>query len=549
MFSNYYNFIPHLPLPSKDSEPLALELMDGYRHDELVEACRMVKERQGLEIDPDSIPVDDPLAFQLLRGECFTYDSKTGSNSYPAVLDRSGIFLLEGMQYAPLLNRLPPMTVEHVAQIISLSRWAFLEAGVVDEFVDVCHGVRPPYLPDARLNPILGETYGFLAYSDQAVQLSELVGGFSPETEEDFFEALKQGNLQRLGDFQKAWLRSAVDNGFDAEVAGGVWSKIELSCGNAISKDLATACAERAMRCAWMKARYPYEFMAAVLNINTIRGSLNVDYVRSCRRSGIPVLPPDVNMSADDFLPTDEGVLCGLKVVHGLYGSRELISTTRDLGGAFTSPQDFIYKLGSKNWHVRWALILVKGGAFDFTGVPRRAMVEFIEASYGSDGSPAAGADLEADWAGLVAEVADKGFEALEWPILEKLAYEKSVLGDFLSGRPAVAYESKLSRVPGWEIDRYLFRGQSMDRVEVRGWLALAHMAQTSDGAKYSTFEVSDETGSIGCVLMGDMLPGEISFVDSVDGSFVVVRGELVCDDFGRFVRVSEIAPIDFNAR
>ena len=67
MFSNYYNFIPHLPLPSKDSEPLALELMDGYRHDELVEACRMVKERQGLEIDPDSIPVDDPLAFQLLR--------------------------------------------------------------------------------------------------------------------------------------------------------------------------------------------------------------------------------------------------------------------------------------------------------------------------------------------------------------------------------------------------------------------------------------------------------------------------------------------------
>lgn len=153
----------------------------------------MVKERQGLEIDPDSIPVDDPLAFQLLRGECFTYDLKSYSSSYPSVLDRSGIFLLEGMQYAPLLNRLPPMTIGHVTQIIALSRWPYLEAGVVDAFVDACHGARPPYLPDVRLNPILGDTYGFLAYSDQVVQLSELVGGFSPETEGDFFDALRWG--------------------------------------------------------------------------------------------------------------------------------------------------------------------------------------------------------------------------------------------------------------------------------------------------------------------------------------------------------------------
>ena len=515
--------------------------------DVLSMACRNVKATKGIDLAPEEIPVNDEAAFQLMRGE---------RPAYPGgpMLNMDGLFQVEGALYVSLFSRMPPTNFSHVVASIALNRPGPLESGMVDDYVDVASGKKPVHYYDDRLRSILEETYGTMVYQEQIMQVSMVMSGFSAGKADKLRKAMGKKKLDVMKLLQEDWNQGAVNNGYALEVAKKIWADAEKFAKYAFNKSHSAAYAILVMRTAYLKAHYPYEFMAAVLSSYMGNTDRLIRYIASCNHSGIPVLPPDINSSNAEFTPVAEGVRFGLVGVRGVGKAvADEIIAERERGGPFTSLHDFVNRVDAKCYNRKALEALIKGGAFDSTGYTRRQLMYFIEETPLLESASRRQRDRDAGQVSmfdLFSDDAGSGFEedvpapdGIEWPKRQKLAFEKEIMKIYVSEHPLSPYENAIARITKYQFGDLMDRTTEIKSATFVGMVSNVVLKFTKRGTRMATFTLEDTTGSVECITFKyDDVAAAV-----VEDAIVQVKGKFEHSDRGNQIIVYEVEPLELT--
>ena len=521
--------------------------------DVLSMACRNVKATHGIDLKPEDIPIDDELAFRLMQGRLRLRDTDLNTDN-GSVLNMDGLFQVEGALYVSLFSRMAPTSFAHIVASIALNRPGPLESGMVDDYVDVASGKKPVHYYDNRLRPILEETYGTMVYQEQIMQVSMVMSGFSAGKADKLRKAMGKKKIDVMRQLQEDWNQGAVDNGYSLEIAKKIWEDAEKFAKYAFNKSHSAAYAILVMRTAYLKAHYPYEFMAAVLSSYMGNTDRLIRYISSCNHSGIPVLPPDINSSNAEFTPVADGIRFGLVGVRGIGKAvADEIVAERERNGAFTSLHDFVNRVDAKCYNRKALEALIKGGAFDSTGYTRRQLMHFIEDTPLLDSASRRQRDRDAGQVSmfdLFADDADSGFEedipapdGVEWPKRQKLAFEKEIMKIYVSEHPLAPYESMISTMTKFQIGDLMDRTSEIKSSTFVGMISNVATKLTKRGTRMATFTLEDTSGSIECITF--------KYDDNADSvvedAIVKVKGKFEHGDRGNQIIAYEIESIELS--
>lgn len=415
-----------------------------------------IKKNFDIDIDVDAIPFDDPKIFELMSS------GRT-----------AGVFQVESAGMTATIKNMKPTEYKHVVALIALYRPGPLGAGMVTSYINRMNGKEPAVSYDPRLDGILGETYGTMVYQEQVMLISVEMCGFSKgESDSRIRKPVAKKKIKMLTDqvfkwsdgedetIYDHWMNGAERNNYKRETAQRIWDDVLEFASYAFNKSHSAGYAILVMQTAWLKAHYPNEYMAAVLTSYTGKTDKIVHYVSACRHDGIAVLPPDINESGTEFTATAEGVRFGLAGIRGVgEGVTEAIIAEREKGGPFKNLHDFVERVDASQANRRVIEALIKGGAFDSTGYPRRQLMHFvdrdnpeniIDAAVKRQKDRAAGQTSLFD---VFGDVEGSGFEVIvpepdgqEWDRHMKLSFEKEVLGIYVSDHPLRPYEYALAK-------------------------------------------------------------------------------------------------------
>ncbi|MDR3316213.1 MAG: DNA polymerase III subunit alpha [Coriobacteriales bacterium] len=532
----------------------------------LMKACEYVQTNHGVTIDLDSIPLDNPEAFELMGGG-----------------NMAGLFQVEGPLYVRLFARMKPNQFSDIVASIALNRPGPLESGMLDDFVARKTGKRKVAYYDDRLADILEETYGALVYQEQVMLISMKMSGFTAGESDLVRKAMAKKKIKLMKvdvthwadgtdeTMEDHWLNGAERNGYSRKVAKTIWEDVEKFAAYAFNKSHSAAYAILVMQTAWIKAHYPLEFMAAVLSSFVGKSDRLTQYIQACKQSGIDVLPPDVNSSGGEFTPTPDGIRFGLAGINGVgEGAAEQIITERERGGRFTSLHDFVYRVNNTLCNKKTVEALVKSGAFDSTGYTRRQLYRFISA----DALMEKAAKRHQDKAmgqeslfGLFEEAGlDSGFEedvpkpdGIEWSQPEKLGFEKEALKLYVSGHPLSPYTHLLERHRDYSLG--VFMGHEIEgaedddaadatvnKVPEKTTITLAGMVSGLTGMfskkndRMAKFTLEDMEGSIDAIIFPQNYARYGAHL--TDEAKVAVRCRYESNDRGQQILVSEVYPL-----
>lgn len=457
----------------------------------LSRACRNIKDRFGVEIIPEEIPTEDEKAFELMRSG-----------------NMDGLFQVEGSLYVGLFARLPPKRFSDVVASIALNRPGPLESGMVEDYIKVASGKTPVHYYDDRLRPLLEETYGTMVYQEQIMQISMVMSGFSAGKADKLRKAMGKKKLDVMMKLKDDWCNGAVENGYSLEIAEKIWEDAEKFAKYAFNKSHSAAYAILVMRTAYLKAYYPYEYMAAVLSSYMGNADKLIKYIASCTHSNIPVLPPDINSSNLEFTPLDEGIRFGLAGVRGVGGAvAEAIIAERNANGPYTSLHNFVNRLDTKCYNRKTLEALIKAGAFDSTGYTRKQLMYFIEETPLLESASKRQRDRDAGQVSMFdmfADVEDSGFEedippadGVEWDKRTLLAYEKEILKIYVSDHPLRPFEGKLRRITKFHLGDLAEHKGDIPSAIFAGLITSVGVKLTKKGKKMANFVLEDTTGHV----------------------------------------------------
>ena len=415
-----------------------------------------IKANYGIDIDPDKIPFDDPKIFELMSA------GRT-----------AGVFQVESAGMTATIKNMKPTEYKHVVALIALYRPGPLGAGMVTSYINRMNGKEPAVSYDPRLDGILGETYGTMVYQEQVMLISVEMCGFSKgESDSRIRKPVAKKKIKMLTDqvfkwsdgedetIYDHWMNGAERNNYKRETAQRIWDDVLEFASYAFNKSHSAGYAILVMQTAWLKAHYPNEYMAAVLTSYTGKTDKIVHYVSACRHDGIAVLPPDVNESGKEFTATTEGVRFGLAGIRGVgEGVAQAIIDEREANGPYKNLHDFVDRVDSSQANRRVIEALIKAGAFDATGYPRRQLMHFVDKANPENIIDAATkrqkdrASGQTSLFDVFGDVEGSGFEVVipepdgqEWDRHMKLSQEREVLGIYVSDHPLRPYEYALGK-------------------------------------------------------------------------------------------------------
>jgi len=458
----------------------------------------LIAETRGEQIDPYRFPLDDEETFALLRrGET------------------KGVFQLESGGIRDLLQRMKPDRFHDIIATNALYRPGPLEGGMVDDYIQVKHGLKAPVYKHPVMEEVLAETHGVMVYQEQVMLILNRLGGIALPDAYTCIKAISKKKLPVIARFREQFVAGATEKGLKEKDATELWAMVEKFAGYGFNKSHSTAYALIAYMTAYLKAHYPVEFMAALLsgdipgrNFKT-KDSL-VEHLEDCRRMGIDVVPPDVNSSPAEFGVSEAGIHFGLSAIKSCgQPASKAIAAERQANGPFRSLFDFCERLDPSTVNRSTIETLIKAGAFDRIGGHRSQLLEALDRAMSA--GAAAHADRRSGQKGLFEEeeeteaAAEAGLpDVAPWSQREQLAFEKEVLGFYLSSHPLAEHTQTLQGCCTHTTTQAAALS-SRAEVVVGGILAairFAHTKNSRPGAetKYAMFDLEDTAGIIRCI-------------------------------------------------
>jgi DNA polymerase-3 subunit alpha len=422
--------------PMGDVETLGLLKMDflGLRNlDVIEETLETIKQSTGHEVDIRKIPLDDEETLKLFaRGDTF------------------GVFQFESSGMQRMLQEVRPDRFDDLVALNALYR-----PGPMDYIPNFKRGKHDPesvkYL-DLRLKPILEPTYGVAAYQEQLMEISKSLGGFTPGEADTLRKAIGKKNVKLLAPLKDKFIEGCSENRVAPEVAEELWNWMEKAGGYSFNKSHSACYSFLAFQTAYLKARYPEAYMAALMSSVMNTKDRVPQYVAEARAMKIRVLPPDVNESGRRFTAVGETVRFGLSAVKNVGDSCvEAIIAAREEGGLFEDIFDFCERVEASTFNKRTLESLIKCGAFDGAGHPRAAMIAVHGQAVERAAKGKTGSDDDQFCMFDSTELASLAPPKPEIPQIEddrrqSLEWEKETLGLFVSDHPLRPVLHKLKK-------------------------------------------------------------------------------------------------------
>ncbi|MGB1218796.1 MAG: DNA polymerase III subunit alpha [Flavobacteriales bacterium] len=398
------------------------------------EAIRLVKKRHDIDINPDDIPLDDPLTFELYqRGET------------------NGTFQFESAGMQKHLRGLKPDKFEDLIAMNALYRPGPME--FIPDFINRKIGKSEIEYDLPEMEEFLKETYGITVYQEQVMLLSQKLAGFSKGDADTLRKAMGKKILSLLATLRPKFMTGGKERGFDEKILLKIWNSWESFASYAFNKSHSTCYSFIAYHTGYLKANYPPEFMASVLTNNSKDIKKITFYMSECKRMGLEVLSPDVNESELNFtVNANGGIRFGLSAIKGVgEGAARSLIEERTQNGEFKDIFDFVKRVDLRTVNKRTMENLVYAGAFDEFSEVHRGVFFFEDhkgetflsqiTKFGTQYK--AYLQAPADLFGGSEEFAipnPKIPEVPEMDTLHALRLEKEVVGVYISSHPLDTY-------------------------------------------------------------------------------------------------------------
>ena len=540
-----------------------------------------IKANFGIDIKEDEIPFDDPEIFKLMAGG-----------------HTAGVFQVESAGMTATIKNMKPTEYKHVVALIALYRPGPLGAGMVSSYINRMNGKEPAVSYDPRLDDILGETYGTMVYQEQVMLISVAMCGFSKgESDSRIRKPVAKKKIKLLtstvlhwedGSDETTydhWMNGAVKNDYSRETAQKIWDDVLEFASYAFNKSHSAGYAILVMQTAWLKAHYPNEYMAAVLTSYTGKTEKIVHYVSACRHDGIAVLPPDINESGKEFTATKDGVRFGLAGIRGVgEGVAQTVIEERERGGYFKNLHDFVERVDSSAANRRVVEALIKAGAFDSTGYPRRQLMNFVDKANPENILDAATkrqkdkANGQTSLFDMFGDVEGSGFEVVvpepdgqEWDRHMKLSAEREVLGIYVSDHPLRPFEYALGKAREFTLsqidtgfERMSPTGEGTVNEEIpegkpfwfAGMVASVQKMVTKKGQPMAKVQLEDMEGEASVIVFPKVYKDAEAYLygetdpetgAQLSDAFIRVHGKLERSDRGDQIIAQEIQPLELT--
>jgi DNA polymerase III subunit alpha len=518
------------------SESLGLIKMDflGLRNLTIIsDALDNIKSNQGVDLDLETLELEDEKAYELLQKG-----------------DTLGVFQLDGGPMRGLLRLMKPDNFEDISALIALYRPGPMGANSHTNYALRKNGEQAitPIHPELEepLKDILDTTYGLIIYQEQVMAIAQKVAGFSLGQADILRRAMGKKKKSELDKQYAGFEKGMQDNGYSAAAIKTLWDILLPFSDYAFNKAHSAAYGLVSYWTAYLKAHYPAEYMAALLtSVGDARDKLAL-YLNECRRMGIKVMPPDVNESIGFFAAVGSDIRFGMGAVRNVgFNVVDDIVKARTDKGAFDSFHDFLRKIPTSATNKRTVESLIKAGAFDSFGDSRRALVEIhesaVEAAVKIKRDEAHG-NVGFDFDSLFADAAEDQTvvisqvpERPEWAKRDKLAFERDMLGLYVSDHPLAGLEIELAKHQSITIADLLTADDSVEgeTVTVAGLLtSVQHRVAKSSGNPYGIVQIEDFGAEIGVMFLGKTYQefGPSLVADSI----VVLRGRVNVRDDGK---------------
>ena len=407
-------------------------------------AIKLIRQRHGITIDPDTIPLDDVKTYQLFK------EGKT-----------VGIFQYESPGMQKYMRELKPTKFGDLIAMNALYRPGPIK--YIPNFINRKHGVEDIVYDLPETEEYLKETYGITVYQEQVMLLSQKLANFTKGEADTLRKAMGKKDRATLDKMYPKFLEGGEKNSLDVNRLNKIWKDWEAFAEYAFNKSHSTCYALIAYQTAYLKANYPAEYMSSVMTNNLNNTKQITMFMEDCKNMGVDVLGPDVNESQYEFAVNDKGqIRFGLGAIKGIgEGPSEAIVLARK-NGRFTNIYDFFEKIPSAQMNKRVAESLVIAGAFDEVDRYHRAQYFDIDNSgktnlerllrYGQsfqDNMNEIENSLFADFADEVKIEPPKINSAPEWPNMYMLNKEKEIIGFYLSAHPLDEFKYQYRFIQG----------------------------------------------------------------------------------------------------
>ncbi|EJC0919589.1 DNA polymerase III subunit alpha [Campylobacter upsaliensis] len=393
-------------------------------------AIKLIKERYNKDIVWESIDVNDSKVYKTIQSG-----------------NTLGIFQIESDGMQSLNARLKPENFEDLIAVLALYRPGPMESGMLDDFIDRKHGLKKIEYPFDVLKEVLEPTYGVIVYQEQVMQIVQIIGGFSLGGADVVRRAMGKKDPEKMAKLKDEFANGAEKQGYNRAKAEDLWELIVKFAGYGFNKSHSAAYGLITFQTAYLKTYYPSEFMAALLTSEQNKIENVAMYIEEMKKMNIKLLPPRINKAISEFSAIKqedgtEAIVYGLGAIKSVgRPAIENILELRSKNGDFKDLHDFLSKIDTAKINRRTLEGFIKAGSFDDFGFTRKCLFnnldtlaesarKMAEVRKNSASSLFGAEELNADTK-INIVVDNSEFEAME-----KLGYEKEILGIYISGHP-----------------------------------------------------------------------------------------------------------------
>jgi len=498
------------------------------------EAIKIIRRTKGQDVDIEKLPLDDKNTYKLL-----------------ANAESIGVFQLESSGMRDLLKKLKPERFEDIIALLALFRPGPIGSGMLDDFMKRKHGEIRIRYDHPLLEPILKETYGVILFQEQAMRIASNLAGFSLAQADNLRRAMAKKTPEVMAQMREHFVNGAMKKDIDRKAASKIFDQIEYFAGYGFNKSHSAAYAMISYRTAYLKANFPVEFMTALLTSEKDNLDKITVYINESVRMGIKILPPDVNESFANFTVAGGSIRFGLLAVKNVgAGAIDSIINMRQKNGKFKSIYDFTEKVDSRLVNRKVVESLIKCGAMDSLKLYRSQLAAMIDKALEVAGG------IQKDRVNGQLSFFDKfedeenfkkTFQDIpnipEWPENQLLAYEKELLGFYITNHPLARFEKVLRAYSTCRTTDLRGRGDG-EELLLGGILAKVKFTTTrKTNEKMAIVTLEDLDGSVEVLIFPSVFSTAANLVKQ--DAIVFVKGRISLREEEPKIIANEVAALD----
>jgi len=502
----------------------------------IVEAIKLIKQHQNIDINIDDLTLDDKKTFEMLGRA-----------------NAMGVFQLESGGMRDLLKKMKPSEFEDLIAILALYRPGPMGSGMLDDFIKRKRGEQKISYPHPKLEGVLKPTYGIILYQEQVMQIASVIAGFNMTQADDLRKAMGKKIAAEMQKMRSFFIEGCAKTSQMTEAqANQLFDLIDFFAGYGFNRSHSAAYALITYRTAYLKANYPVEFMTALLTSEKDNTDKVVEYVKESAALGINVLPPDVNHSVAQFtVENKNSIRFGLLAVKNIgAGAIESMAHARTEGGAFTSIFDFCHRIDLRLNNRKVLESLIKSGAFDGFNCRRAQMMAVLEKALEA-GTRGQKEKEVGQFSFFSMGTQETGFgkndETLpdipEWSQAQRLTNEKTLLGFYLSGHPLDRYKTEIEKFADFTTAsiRGALDGQEIRMIGLITTIKLTSTKKTNE--RMAIVGLEDIDGEMELVVFPSSYTQIASYLK--ENTVVVVKGKVSFRDGFPKMMANEMAGIE----